>query len=73
MFLLRFRRRHRFGPEADGLPRAPADIAGVDSDEEISFDPEGELDGSLVGIEFAPEPPPEDDGMAWPEASSNEQ
>src|SRR5215217_6829805 len=57
MFLLRFRRRHRFGPEADGLPRPPADIPGCDPDEQIPFDPEGELDGSLDALEFAPEPP----------------
>lgn len=61
MFLLRFRRRHRFGPEADGLPRPPAGIPGYDPEERISFDPEGELDGQLDAIEFAPEPPAEDD------------
>jgi hypothetical protein len=60
MFLLRFRRRHRFGPEADGLPRPPADIPGYDPDEQIPFDPEGELDGSLDALEFAPEPPLEE-------------
>jgi hypothetical protein len=60
MFLLRFRRRHRFGPEADGLPRPPSDIPGIDPDEQMPFDPEDELDGCLVGLEFAPEPPPED-------------
>jgi len=72
MFLLRFRRRHRFGPEADSLPRPPADIPGYDPDEEIPFDPEAELGGSLDGIEFAPEPPPEDGDTAWPEASPDE-
>jgi len=73
MFLLRFRRRHRFGPEADSLPRPPADIPGYDPDEEIPFDPEAEFGGSLDGIEFAPEPPPEDGDTAWPEASPDEQ
>jgi hypothetical protein len=52
-------RRHRFGPEADSLPRPPS-IPGYDPDEPIPFDPEGELDGCLDALEFAPEPPPED-------------
>jgi hypothetical protein len=73
MFLLRFRRRHRFGPEADGLPRPPADIPGFDPDEQIPFDPEGELDGCLDALEFAPEPPPEAEDIAWPEAKVEEQ
>jgi hypothetical protein len=60
MFLLRFRRRHRFGPEADGLPRPPADIPGVDPGEQIPFDPEGELNGHLDALEFAPEPSAEE-------------
>jgi len=73
MFLLRFRRRHRFGPEADGLPRPYDDIPGCTPEEQLPFDPEGSLDGSLVGIEFAPEPPPEDADIAWPQASRDEQ
>src|SRR3954463_1570429 len=60
MFLLRFRRRHRFGPEADGLPAPPADIPGYDPERALPFDPEAELDGNLDAIEFAPEPPAED-------------
>jgi hypothetical protein len=60
MFMLRFRRRHRFGPEADGLPRAPSDIPGFDPDEQIPFDPEGELGGCLDALDLAPEPPPGD-------------
>jgi hypothetical protein len=56
MFLLRFRRRHRFGPEADSLPRPPAHIPGFDPDEQIPFDPEGELGGHLDALDFAPEP-----------------
>ncbi|MFL6763705.1 MAG: hypothetical protein ACJ8FO_00730 [Sphingomicrobium sp.] len=72
MFLLRFRRRHRFGPEADGLPRPPAHIRGFDADEPIAFDPEGDLDGHLDALEFAPEPPPEDSDQAWPEAGARE-
>ena len=73
MFLLRFRRRHRFGPEADSLPRVPTDIPGYDPEEQLPFDPEAELDGSLDAIEFAPEPPPEDPDTAWPEPSPDEQ
>jgi hypothetical protein len=72
MFLLRFRRRHRFGPEADGLPRPPADIPGYDPEEVIPFDPEDELGGCLDALEFAPEPPPEDADIAWPEADADE-
>ncbi len=71
MFLLRFRRRHRFGPEADGLPRPPADIPGCDPDEQIPFDPEAELEGSLDAIEYAPEPPADDD-RAWREVGPDE-
>jgi hypothetical protein len=59
-FLLRFRRRHRFGPEADNLPRPPSDIVGYDPNEEIPFDPEDQLEGGFTGIEFAPELPVED-------------
>jgi hypothetical protein len=68
MFLLRFRRRHRFGPEADSLPRPPADIPSLDPDDQIPFDPEDQLEGALVGIEFAPEPPAEDgdEDQPWP-------
>jgi hypothetical protein len=71
MFLLRCRRRHRFGPEADGLPRV-ADVPGYDAEESPPFDPEGALDGCLDAIEFASEPPPEDEDPAWPEASSGQ-
>lgn len=66
MFLLRFRRRHRFGPEADSPPRPPQHIPGIDPDEQVPFDPEDELGGQLEAIEFAPEPPPEDE-QASPE------
>ena len=59
MFLLRFRRRHRFGAEAEGPIHPPLDVPGYDPEEVIPFDPEGELDGCLIGLEFAPEPPPE--------------
>jgi hypothetical protein len=74
MFLLRFRRRHRFGPEADSLRRPPADIPGCDPDEQLPFDPEAELGGSLDVLEFAPEPPPNDDGdSVWPQDEPGEQ
>jgi hypothetical protein len=56
MFLLRFRRRHRFGPEAYGLPRPPADIPGVDPAGFVPFDPENELEGCLEILDFEPEP-----------------
>ena len=73
MFLLRFRRRHRFGPEADGLPRPPVDIPGYDPEDQLPFDPEGELGDNLEAIEFTPDPPPENVHMASPEASPDEQ
>jgi hypothetical protein len=68
MFLLRFRRRHHFGPEADSLPRNPTDVPGYDLEERLPFDPEDELDGSLDALEFAPEPPDEDDDTPAPDA-----
>ena len=61
MFLLRFRRRHRFGREAEAPIGPPSHIPGFDPEEEFPFDPEAQLDGCLDGMEFAPEPPPEDD------------
>ncbi len=68
MFLLRFRRRHRFGPEADSLPGPPS-IPGYDPDERIPFDPESELDGCLDALELAPDPPLDDE----PGAAAGEQ
>lgn len=62
MFLLRFRRRHRFGPEADSLPLPPAEIPGIDSDDERPFDPEGAFDGCFTALEFSLDPPEEEDG-----------
>ena len=61
MFLLRFRRRHRFGREAEAPIGSPSHIPGFDPEEEFPFDPEAQLDGCLDGMEFAPEPPPEDE------------
>src|SRR5215208_5252918 len=55
------------------LPRPPSDIPGIDPDEQIPFDPEGELEGCLFGLQFAPDPPPEDDESAWPAAQRDEQ
>ena len=72
MFLLRFRRRHRFGPEADNLPAPPRGIPGFDPEERWPFDPEDQLDGGLDGIEFAPEVPPEDAACGEPETDSGE-
>jgi hypothetical protein len=71
MFLLRFRRRHRFGPEADSLPRPP-DVPGFDPNEQLPFDPEGEFESALVGIEFAPDLPAEEPELIWPEADGDE-
>lgn len=65
MFLLRFRRRQRFGPEADSLPRLPLDIPGYAGEAPPPFDPESELDGCLDALEFAPEPPPEEQELGW--------
>jgi hypothetical protein len=66
MFLLRFRRRHRFGPEADSLPRTPRDIPGIDPDEVRPFDPEDQLGGLLEGGDFDDLPGSEnDDDHPW--------
>jgi|1186.fasta_scaffold307705_1 hypothetical protein len=74
MFLLRFRRRHRFGPEADSLPRPPSDLPSLDDpDEQLPFDPEGEFEGGIVGIDFGPDPPPEEPDAAWPEADADDE
>jgi len=73
MFLLRFRRRHRFGPEADSLPRNPTDIPGYDLEDRLPFDPEDELDGSLDAIGSAPEPPDDGGDTAAPDAGHDEE
>lgn len=73
MFLLRFRRRHRFGREADTLPRPLANIPGYQAEEQLPFDPEGELEGGLTGIDFAPEPSAEEEEGQWTETSDNGQ
>ena len=70
MFLLRFRRRHRFGPEADSLPRSSHMIPRYDVDEQLPFDPEEELDGHLDSIEFAPEPADDDEPESGEEPGS---
>jgi hypothetical protein len=59
-FLLHFRRRHRFGREAEEPIHPPPGIPGYDPEETLPFDPESEFEGCLGGLEFAPEPPPED-------------
>lgn len=56
MFLLRFRRRHRFGAEADDPIRPPSNFPAFDPNERIPFDPESELGGRLDALEFASEP-----------------
>ena len=55
MFLLRFRRRNRFGPEADSLP-GPDNVPTLDPEETFPFDPESELGGNLDVLDFEPEP-----------------
>jgi len=71
MFLLRFRRRHRFGPEADELPPPVVDVPGIDPDAQIPFDPEDRLAGQLEALEFAPEPLPGEVEL-WPEADADQ-
>jgi hypothetical protein len=67
MFLLRFRRRHRFGAGMD-LPTYPPPVV-YGPDEQIPFDPESEFGGCLEGGDFRDEPPFEDGEGAWPEAN----
>jgi hypothetical protein len=61
MFLLRFRRRHRFGSGVDERTYPPPIDYGPD--ERIPFDPEGEFEGCLEGGDFRdlPEPGEQDD------------
>jgi hypothetical protein len=66
MFLLRFRRRHRFGAGMD-LPTYPPPVV-YGPDEQIPFDPESEFGGCLED-DFRDEPPFEDGEGAWPEAN----
>ena len=67
MFLLRFRRRNRFGREAEGPIHPPAEIPANHPDEEIAFDPEAELGGCLDALDFEPEAPADDDRAPEPE------
>ena len=60
MFLLRFRRRHRFGPRRTSCRARLRIFRASTRTSDIPFDPEGELDGCLDALEFAPDPPPED-------------
>lgn len=62
MFLLRFRRRHRFGAGVD-VPTYPPPIV-YGPDERIPFDPEDELGGCIEGGDFDDEPPLEHDDDA---------
>ena len=66
MFLLRFRRRHRFGAGADAPTYPPPIVYG--RDEQIPFDPEGELGGCLEGGDFhdLPEEDEDDDYNSSP-------
>ena len=65
MFLLRFRRRHRFGAEAEAPIRPASDIPGFDPAEIVPFDPEASVEGGLVGLEFASDAPPDDEQPDW--------
>ena len=69
MFLLRFRRRHRFGAGTDVPMLPPSNIPGFD--EPQMFDPEGELNACLEGGDFGDEPGPDQDGD-WPSAPPQE-
>jgi hypothetical protein len=71
MFLLRFRRRHRFGAGAD-VPTYPPPIV-YGPDEQIPFDPEAELDGCFEGGDFQDEPSPGDDDDASSAANGEEE
>jgi len=53
MFLLRFRRRQRFGAGADMAVQPPPDIPGY-GDEPVLFDPEDELGGCIEVLDFEP-------------------
>ena len=71
MFLLRFRRRHRFGAGVDAPAYPPRIVYGPD--EQIPFDPEGEFEGCLEGGDFDDEPPLENGDGARSEANDEEQ
>ena len=73
MFLLRFRRRHRFGAEAEGPIHPAPGIPGYDPEDVIKFDPEEEMEGCLETLDFEPEPSPEDRAEAGDEADPEEQ
>ena len=64
MFLLRWRRRQRFGPEADSLPRPDRSIPGCAEAVSGPFEPESALDGHLDAIAFAPPPPDDEESEA---------
>lgn len=69
MFLLRFRRRHRFGAGADVPINPPILLDGPE--DQYPFDPESELNGCLEAGDFQDEPGPDDD--AWPSAGEDEE
>jgi hypothetical protein len=71
MFLLRFRRRHRFGAGVDE-PTYPPPI-DYGPDEQIPFDPEGEFGGCLEAGDFQDEPSPKDEDALWPAANGEEE
>jgi hypothetical protein len=70
MFLLRFRRRHRFGAGVD-VPTYPPPIA-YGPDEQLPFDPENEFGGCLEAGDFRDAPGGEDHDNAWTAADGPE-
>ena len=73
MFLLRFRRGHRFGTEAEGASDLSPGMLGYDPEEAIPFDPEDWLEGCLETLDFEPEPSPEASAEAWTGPGPGEQ
>lgn len=55
MFLLRFRRRHRFGVGADVPVEAPSDHPALGQEEACRFNPEEQLGGCMEVLNFEPE------------------
>ena len=72
MFLLRFRRRHRFGPEADSLPISFEEHCRIEADgQRRPFDPEEELDGCFVALDGASDLPCAEDKDSWLEGEGD--
>jgi hypothetical protein len=61
MFLLRFRRRHRFGAGVDTPTDPPVNLFTFDPADELPFDPEEELDRCLEELDAERELPGDDE------------